>query len=120
MPRRRPGRVRAEQWQRHPLTHRVTITGLSAPARAEVARVERSRNFLWPGVTADSLRLWKEFVRQPYRKLWSEYENGSCGIWECCGNPFEAREFLDAVVHGMSRRRARELRLLVDRLDDSY
>ncbi|MEU8763923.1 hypothetical protein [Streptomyces sp. NPDC048659] len=85
-----------------------------------MARVEHSRNYLWPGVTAESLRMWREFVRGPYRNLWREYEGGGCGVWECCGNPFEAREFPDAVMRGMSRRRARELRLLVGRLDDAY
>ncbi|AYG85303.1 hypothetical protein DWB77_07520 [Streptomyces hundungensis] len=96
------------------------IAGLSPPALAEVARVERNRNYLWPGVTAESVRIRRGFVRDPYRNLWSEYEDGGCGVWECCGSPFEAREFLDAVIHGMSRRRARELRFLVDQLDNSY
>lgn len=120
MPRRRPGRVRAEQRPRPLLTKQVSIVGLSAPALAEVARVERSRNYLWPGVTAESMRIWRRFVQNPYRNLWIEYEDGGCGVWVCCGSPFEAREFLDAVIHGMSRRRAPELRFLVDRLDNSY
>lgn len=103
-----------------PRKRQASIAGLSAPARAEVARVERSRNYLWPGVTAESVRIWRGFVQDPYRNLWSEYENGGGGVWESCGSPFEAREFLDALIHGMSRRRARELRLLVDQLDNSY
>ncbi|MGW0754657.1 hypothetical protein [Streptomyces sp. NPDC002587] len=40
------------------------------------------------------MRIWRGFVRDPYRNPWSEYEDGGCGVWECCGNPFEAREFL--------------------------
>jgi hypothetical protein len=119
MPRKRPGRIRAEQQLRpRSLTYRPIITGLSSPALAEVARVEQSRNYLWPGVTAVAVRRWQGFVHNPYRRLW--IHDDGCGVWECCGNPLEAREFLEAVILGMSRRRARELRHLVDELDDMY
>jgi hypothetical protein len=120
MPRRRPGRVRAEQQPRHQLTYRPFIAGLSSPALAEVARVETCRNYLWVGVTADAIKIWRGFVQNPYRRLWIDYEDGGCGVWQCCSNPSEAREILEAVILGMSRRRARELRSLVDQLDDLY
>ncbi|MFF3767567.1 hypothetical protein ACFYYR_26290 [Streptomyces sp. NPDC001922] len=120
MPRNRPGQVRARQRPRTPLTRRPVIAGLSSAALAEVARVEHSRNHLWAGVTADALAMWGAFVRRPYHRLWTPHEDGACGIWECCGNPYEAREFLESVILGMYRRRARELRAVVDRLDTLY
>ncbi|TQK42340.1 hypothetical protein FBY35_3730 [Streptomyces sp. SLBN-118] len=120
MSRKRPGQVRAGQHLRDHLTYRPRIRGLSSAAHAEVARVETSRNHLYVGYTADAVRMWRNLVHNPYRRLWVEYEHDGCGVWQCCGSPFEARTLLEAVIVGMSRRRARELRSLVDQLDDLY
>ncbi|MGZ9934609.1 hypothetical protein ACXNSR_32540 [Streptomyces sp. NC-S4] len=50
------------------------------------------------------------------RTSWTEPQIRCHGA---AGSGSEARQYLDAVIHGMSRRRARELRLLVDRLDNA-
>jgi hypothetical protein len=111
--------VRAERRLRpRPGDHRPVIPGLSAPALAEVARAELTRNYLWPGVTTVAVRRWRAFVRSRPRRLWDG--DTGCGEWECCGSPWEAREFLEGVIRTMSRRRARELRRLVGELDDLY
>ncbi|GAA3195644.1 MULTISPECIES: hypothetical protein [Streptomyces] len=69
-------------------------------------------------MTAAALLLWRDFVRDPARRLWTE--DSGCGEWGCCGSPLEARAFLEGVLRGMSRRRSRELRAVVDALDDAY
>ncbi|MGW1788111.1 hypothetical protein ACWCO0_25625 [Streptomyces tubercidicus] len=62
---------------------------------------------------------WRSFAYQPNRRLW-EYETGGCTEWACCGDPWQAREFLEAVMLAMSRRRSRELRSLVKALDRQH
>ncbi|WP_059006854.1 hypothetical protein [Streptomyces specialis] len=119
MPRRRPGRVRGEQRLRLRDERPPGLAVLSPAACAEISRIERRRNYLWPGVTATALRHWRGFVHDPSHRLRVD-DDGGCGVWECCGDPFEARDFLEAVMLAMSRPRRRELRAVVDRLDDLY
>lgn len=119
MPRRRPGNVRAGlpfRCRSHPRTS--VIRGLSPYALAVIARLEWTRDDLWPGKVSAALRMWRGFVRHPYRRLWVEYPDGGCGIFECCGSPWEARQLLETVMTSMSERSSRELRRLVDRLDE--
>ena len=119
MPRRRPSRLRAAAFARHwPCLVTDHLRGLSPQVVAEIARLESARGFS-PGMTATALRLWGSFVRDPYRRLWVD-NDGGCGIWECCGDPREARDLLESVARGMSRRRAVEFRRRIDPLDDLY
>lgn len=120
MPRRRPGRVRAAA-PRRPRRHDDTtaIRGLSSAATAEVRRIERQKKYLWPGSVGAAVVRWRSFVDEPSRRLW-EYETSGCTEWACCGDPWEAREHLEVVMLSMSRRRARELRSLVEALDERY
>jgi hypothetical protein len=89
-------------------------------ALAVIARLEWTRDDLWPGKVSAALRMWRRFVRNQYRRLWVDYEDGGCGVFECCGSPWEARETLHTVVSAMSERSSRELRQLLDRLDGMY
>lgn len=57
-------------------------------------------------------------MRNPNRRQRAQDDESSCGIWDCCGGPFEARYILEAVIRGMSRERRSELRRIVDELDD--
>lgn len=95
------------------------INGLSSRALSEISYLERTRRYLWPGSTEVALRMWRGFVHSPYRRLWVDNDSG-CGIWECCGAPWEARQMLEAVMLNLSRRRARELHRLIDPLDELY
>ncbi|MDI3405874.1 hypothetical protein [Streptomyces cavernicola] len=98
---------------------RSVITELSPAALAEVVRLERSRNYLWPGGAETCLLLWARFVRAADHRLWVD-NHGGCGIWECCGDPYLAREFLEGLMLAMSRRRGRELRRVVASIDVDY
>jgi hypothetical protein len=96
------------------------VRGLSPYALAVIARLEWTRDGLWPGKVSAALRMWRNFVRRPYRRLWVDYRDGGCGVFECCGSPWEAREILEVVMTTMSERGSRELRRIVDRLDELY
>ena len=102
MPRRRP----------------TELDGFSHRFLSDIVRLELNRGYLWPTAVQSSLRLWAEFVHNPYHRLWVEHIG--CGIWECCGNPHEARELLDFVARALPRRSARELRKRLEKLDDLY
>ncbi|MFJ1641620.1 MULTISPECIES: hypothetical protein [unclassified Streptomyces] len=62
------------------------------------------------------MSLWKNYVHQPERDLWHDYEWGNVH-WYCCGSPLEARALLDTVMQAVSPRSARELRKIVSRSD---
>ncbi|MFI0421031.1 hypothetical protein [Spongiactinospora sp. 9N601] len=86
---------------------------------AELRRIERRKNYLWPGSIEAAFIRWRSFVHQPNRRLWDHTQAG-CTEWACCGDPTEARDFLEAAMLSMSRRHARELRPLIKALDDDY
>ncbi|MFI1717564.1 hypothetical protein [Streptomyces litmocidini] len=65
------------------------------------------------------MRLWQDYVHQPERALWHDYEWGNVH-WYCCGNPLEARALLDTVMQAISPRSARELRKIVSRSDADW
>src|SRR4051812_50212434 len=122
MPRRRPGHSRAGLPCRFRGQDSVTtIHGLSGAALAEVRRIERQKmgKYLWPGSVGSAMVRWRNFVHEPTRRLW-DYESDGCLEWACCGDPRQAREYLEAVILAMSRRRGRELRSLVETLDRCY
>ncbi|RAS63986.1 hypothetical protein C8D87_106390 [Lentzea atacamensis] len=65
---------------------------------------------------ADALEQWSDFVRNPFHRRWLkeheahyDYEAGEA-LW--------SRELLDHVIARLPRRGARELRELVEKLDD--
>ncbi|ROQ26159.1 hypothetical protein EDD98_5771 [Streptomyces sp. PanSC19] len=120
MPRRRPGRIRADAPGGHRTTGaRLVIDGLSSRALSEIIRLERTRNYLQPGDVSAAVRLWRDYVHQPERALWHDYEWGNVH-WYCCGNPLEARALLDTVMQAISPRSARELRKIVSRSDADW
>ncbi|WP_218004769.1 hypothetical protein [Microtetraspora niveoalba] len=120
MPRRRPGHVRTGLARRSRTQDGTRIIpGLSRAALAEVRRIEREKKYLWPGSVGSSFIRWRSFVHDPGRRLWDDESDG-CTEWACCGDPWQAREQLEAVISGMSRRKARELRGLVEALDGRY
>ncbi|WP_051965506.1 hypothetical protein [Kitasatospora mediocidica] len=119
MPRRRPTDVRASFPLHRTQASRPAIDGVSSRALSEVARLERTRNYLQPGDVTVAVRLWRDYVRRSKRQQWHDYEWGNVH-WYCCGNPLEARALLDKVMNAMSLRGARELRKIINRLDAAY
>lgn len=89
------------------------IDGLSAGAIAEVIRLEETRNYLSAGDVYLALRIWHRYVRSTARVLWADHERDGPS-WDCCGDPFAARDMLDTVIAAMSTRHGRELRRLVE------
>ncbi|MGW4893052.1 hypothetical protein ACWEQL_12435 [Kitasatospora sp. NPDC004240] len=116
MPRRRPVRVRAGLPLRRARAAKPVIDGVSSRALSEIARLERTRNYLRPGDVTTAVRLWSEHVRRSERQRRHDDEWGTVHRY-CCGDPVEARALLGTVMRAMSPRNARELRELVDRLD---
>ncbi|WP_328694661.1 hypothetical protein [Streptomyces sp. NBC_00342] len=116
MPRRRPGRGRAAAGDHRTTGARPVIDGLSSRALSEIIELERTRNYLLPGDVSTAVALWKDYVHQPERALWHDYEWGNVHRY-CCGDPLEARVLLDTVMQALSPRGARELRKVVNRSD---
>ncbi|OKH94319.1 hypothetical protein AB852_16010 [Streptomyces uncialis] len=97
---------------------RLVIDRLSQRTVSEIVRLERTRNYLQPGDVGAALRLWKDYVHRTERELWRDDELGHVD-WYCCGNPFRARILLDGAMQAMSQRGARELRKIVEMLDEA-
>ena len=117
MPRNRPCEVRAAAALRpRPQGAASAIDGLSSSASSEIARLERTRNYLRTGDVGSAVLLWKNHVRRPTRELRHYYEFGDVHDF-CCGSPVKARDLLDIVISAMSPRSARELRAIIGRLD---
>lgn len=79
-----------------------------------VARLERDR--LWPGAVAAALRQWSKVAHQP-----ALASLGGCSCPLC--NPFymnDERDVLELALHALPRTAARELRALVEPLDELY
>ena len=74
---------------------------------------------MWPGTVLIALRQWQSFVRHPYRRLWVE-DDGGCGHWECCMDPWKAREVLDEALLSLPRHRQSEFRQFLADLDGRY
>ena len=117
MPRRRPSQIRAACRRDRRQTHAGSQPGLTAGSGAlasAVTRLERER--LWPGAIAQALRQWSRIARRPNLAL-----SGGCGCPLC--NPFyttDERAVLELALHALPARSARELRSLVEPLDELY
>ncbi|GJF33858.1 hypothetical protein KNE206_65580 [Kitasatospora sp. NE20-6] len=115
MPRRRPSDLRSER-RRSPVERgRYSRIGqLSGSAQAEIIRLERTR--LEPGDLSRALASWSVLAHTPRRR--SLVFRSGCGVPACCPpEPTEWRDLLDAAVHALPAKSARELTRIVGRLD---
>ncbi|MFI1507852.1 hypothetical protein [Streptomyces sp. NPDC020597] len=81
---------------------------MSSRALSQIHALERSRNYMGEGDVGAALRMWKDYVHRPERRLWHDYEwDDTHG--DCCGDPFEARALLDVVTQALPPRQGREL-----------
>ncbi|MDX3574650.1 hypothetical protein [Streptomyces sp. ID05-47C] len=119
MPRRCPSALRGEvpvrggsggRRRRYPCVDR-----LSGSCAADIRRLERSR-FL-PEETAEAFWHWKALAHGPLRLIADPETANRCGIPGCCDVGY-FRDRLEAVVHALPTKSARELRALVTALDD--
>ncbi|GAA1522210.1 hypothetical protein GCM10009730_32660 [Streptomyces albidochromogenes] len=127
MPRRRPGRIRASLPRRYRSQNtRPVIDGLSPRVLSEIVRLERTRNYLYPGDVSKAVGLWRDFVHRPERDLWRDYDrlwhddDWLYLEWVCCGSPLEARVLLDMVMQALSPRGAHELQKIISNLDTCW
>jgi hypothetical protein len=61
---------------------------------------------------------WKRLAHGPPRRVADPFSGSRCGIPECGCDPGCFREHLEAVLHALPKKSARELRTLVRALDD--
>ncbi|MFI5884542.1 hypothetical protein [Streptomyces sp. NPDC051554] len=116
MPRRRPSALRGEVPVRHASRRRYpSIDRLSGSCTADLRRLERSR-FL-PAETAEAFWHWKALAHGPLRLIADPVTANRCGIPGCCDMGY-FRDHLEAVLHALPTKSARELRALVSALDD--
>lgn len=113
MPRRPPGAVRATyQIRRDGSSKFSQVTGLSQRTCAALQRLERRR--LGPGTVAQAIATYQRFVRRPGRTLYLPFH-------ECpCCDPVYARDILQQALSALPQASARDLRLLVARLDAEF
>ncbi|MFM9691884.1 hypothetical protein [Streptomyces europaeiscabiei] len=116
MPRRRPSVLRGEFPVRGSVRRRYpSIDRLSGSCTADLRRLERAR--CWPEDTAEAFWHWKALAHGPLRRIAAPATAQRCGIPGCC-DPGYFRDHLEAVLHALPRKSARELRALVRALDD--
>ncbi|GGV12032.1 hypothetical protein GCM10010293_02660 [Streptomyces griseoflavus] len=119
MPRRRPSAVRQDLPVRRPRHHfrrpRPPINRLSGACRAHIRRLERTR--FRPGDTAEAFSHWAAPAHGPLRRIADPLAPHGCGEPGCCGAPEYFRDHLEAVLHALPKKSARELRGLVRALD---
>ncbi|WP_233414818.1 hypothetical protein [Streptomyces sp. N35] len=113
MARSRPRAVPAAS--SHGATERE-IDGLPRQAMAEIQRLERTRNYLFPGDVVRAVLRWQEYSRGPARRRWA-YDSGADLHGDCCGDPLCERELLDGVEQALSRPAARALRAVLAEAD---
>lgn len=116
MPRRRPSALRGDlsvrPWRRRQYPF---IDRLSGSCTADLRRLERTR--FWPEATEEAFWHWQAYAHGPLRQLADPLARSDCGIPECRCYSAGFREHLEAVLHALPRKSARELRALVWALD---
>ncbi|MBT2482257.1 hypothetical protein [Streptomyces sp. ISL-94] len=119
MPRRSPAQVRQNLPSRVRPGHgprAPRIPGLSGPALAAIARIERRPS--WPGPVSEAWRRWRALAHQP--GPWVMYAADEHCV--CC-DPFagaDVRAVLEAACAALPRRPAAELRALLAPLDARF
>ena len=112
--------LKARQLLQLPEYQFSVVRGASSRLLADIRRLEESRPDLWPTAVESSLRLWTEYIRNPYRHLLDLDSEDGCGIYGCCGNPLEARHLLRKVVSALPAPTAKELRRFVAKIAERH
>ncbi|KQX81879.1 hypothetical protein ASD48_00740 [Streptomyces sp. Root1310] len=116
MPRRRPSALRADLPVRPRGPRRYPIIDrLSGSCTADLRRLERTR--FGPEATEEAFWHWKALAHGPLRQLVDPHTGSDCGVPRCGCYGAGFRGHLEAVLHALPRKSARELRALVWALD---
>lgn len=83
---------------------------------ADLRQLERTR--FWPEAAEEAFWHWKVLAHGPLRQLVDPRMGADCGLPECGCYGAGFREQLEAVLHALPRKSARELRALVRALDE--
>jgi hypothetical protein len=114
MPRRRPNiatRPTARQVRQLGRLYRHTLmSGMSSRLVNDIRRLEERHPDMWPSAVEMAMRRWAEFLDQPEPHLRAVETGSTCGVFECCGNPWDAHQVLVSAVRELPHRSARELR----------
>ncbi|MEU6227182.1 hypothetical protein [Streptomyces sp. NPDC047042] len=116
MPRRRPSALRGAPPTRGRNRQRyASIDHLSASCTADIRRLELVRRL--PESTAQAFARWKTLAYGPLRRFAEPFPADACGIPGCGCCPGYYRDHLEAMLHALPRKSARELRTLIRELD---
>lgn len=91
------------------------INRLSGSCQAAIRRLELARYS--PGDTAKAFWHWAALAHGPLRQVADPFASAGCEIPECGCDPGYARDHLEAVLHALPGKSARELRGRVRELD---
>lgn len=94
----------------------VEVDRVSAATSRAIREFERARSD--PGLVAQSLRTWSRFVHGPARAIVADLRYTD--DWHDADDPFTARCMLRTALTAMPRKAARELRTLLEPLDERY
>ena len=111
MPPRRP--LKARQLLQLPVYPYSAALGMSSRLLADVRVLEDDDPTLWQGAVERALRLWTEYLQDPYRHLRDFGTGTRCEVYECCGDPLEARHLLRRAASRLPAPTAKELRRFV-------
>jgi hypothetical protein len=119
MPRSRPSAIRAHLSRRaddtRPVPRRTVVPGVGTATAAAILRWESTHPYLAVGSVARALSVWSRLAQGPLRRLIDELKPACC---PCCAQGPEQRDILQAALVGVPARHARDLRRLVDSMDD--
>ncbi|SEP93665.1 hypothetical protein [Lentzea albida] len=118
MPRRRP--LNARQLLQLPVNPYSAVRGMSSRLLADIRVLEDDDPTLWQGSVERALRLWTEYLHDPHRHLRAFGTGTRCELYECCGDPLEARHLLRRAANRLPTRTAKELRRFVARTAERH
>lgn len=115
MPRKRPAALRAAIPRRREIREsRAHLRGISGKVVADIVRLERRNNQLWPGDISRAFQGWIRIARGPMTEFLDDF--GGCP----CGCTKDYRDVLEIALRSLPRQAARELRCLVDATDQLF
>lgn len=111
MPRRRP--FKAGVLLQDPTYQFTVLRGMSSRLLADIRALEAAQEDFWPRSIEAAYWLWRIYLHNPRRHLRDFDSDRRCCVYECCGNPLEARHLLRKATSALPRATATELRRFI-------